>query len=192
LTTMRASTANKRTFSLEGAARRELKAAGWKPEVGVGGTIWQSPKDRHWYDELRAISLPKEDVDPGVEKHEDTTEERRSGAGSDTCSWIRRDWSFRCVRRGRRLRARDLGFHELLKRPLDDPAQKLCVVDQDLLLQLLVRLTMMVSHRNTSSRDRLTWTPTILEDDSRSFLAAHQFTEFRDTTYRCVLKCHPL
>jgi len=62
---MRASTAKKRTFSLEGAARHELKAAGWKPEVGAGGTIWQSPKDRHWYDELRAISLLKEGTDPG-------------------------------------------------------------------------------------------------------------------------------
>jgi len=40
-------------------------AAGWKPEVGAGGTIWQNPKDRHWYDELRAISLLKEDADPG-------------------------------------------------------------------------------------------------------------------------------
>jgi hypothetical protein len=62
---MRASTANKRTFSLEGAARRELMAAGWNPEVGAGGTIWQNPKDRHWYDELRAICFLKEGADPG-------------------------------------------------------------------------------------------------------------------------------
>jgi hypothetical protein len=65
LMTMRASTTNRPAFSLEEAARRELEAAGWKPEVGAGGTIWQSPKDAHWYDELRAIALLKEDADPG-------------------------------------------------------------------------------------------------------------------------------
>jgi hypothetical protein len=65
LMTMRASTTDKRTFSLEERARRELQAAGWKLEVGAGGTIWQCPEDRHWYDELRAISLLKEGSDPG-------------------------------------------------------------------------------------------------------------------------------
>ena len=65
MTTIRASTANESASSLIGAAERELMAAGWKPEVGVGGTIWQSPKDRHWYNELRAISFLKEDADPG-------------------------------------------------------------------------------------------------------------------------------
>ena len=65
MTTMRASTANKPVSSVKGAAGRDLMAAGWKPEVGAGGTIWQSPEDGHWYDELRAISLLKEDADPG-------------------------------------------------------------------------------------------------------------------------------
>ena len=51
--------------SLKGAARRELKATRWKPEVGAGGTIWQSPRDGYWYDELRAIALLKEGADPG-------------------------------------------------------------------------------------------------------------------------------
>jgi hypothetical protein len=63
--TMKASTANESVASLQEAARRELQAAGWKPEAGAGGTIWQCPRDGHWYDELRAISLLKEDADPG-------------------------------------------------------------------------------------------------------------------------------
>jgi hypothetical protein len=55
----------KRALSLMGAARRELKASGWKPEVGKGGTIWQNPADACWYDELRALAILKEGVDPG-------------------------------------------------------------------------------------------------------------------------------
>jgi hypothetical protein len=66
LTMIRASIANEQVSSLTGAARRELKAAGWKPEAGAGGTIWQNPKDAHWYDELRAIALLKEGADPGI------------------------------------------------------------------------------------------------------------------------------
>jgi len=64
-TSNRASTAKTPAFSFSGAASSELKAAGWKPKVGVGGTIWQNPIDEHWYDELRAISLLREGLDLG-------------------------------------------------------------------------------------------------------------------------------
>jgi hypothetical protein len=63
--TTKASTSNKPAFSLKGRIRRELKAAGWKAEVGAGGTIWQNPADKCWYDELRAMALLKEGLDPG-------------------------------------------------------------------------------------------------------------------------------
>jgi hypothetical protein len=62
---MTTSTSNKRAFSLKGVMRRELKAAGWKADVGAGGTIWQNPADMYWYDELRAMALLKEGLDPG-------------------------------------------------------------------------------------------------------------------------------
>jgi hypothetical protein len=65
LAQMKASADDESASSVSGAAGRELQPAGWKPEVGEGGTIWQSPEDGHWYDELRAISLLKEDADPG-------------------------------------------------------------------------------------------------------------------------------
>jgi hypothetical protein len=61
----KASTANERAFPITAAARRELEAAGWKAEIGVGGAIWQNPQDAHWYDELRALVLLKEGLDPG-------------------------------------------------------------------------------------------------------------------------------
>lgn len=51
---------------IEGAVRSVLKAAGWKPEEGAGGTIWyNNPIDRHWYDEFRAMAILKEGADPG-------------------------------------------------------------------------------------------------------------------------------
>ena len=56
---------NRRSFSVEGAIERELKAAGWEAEVGTGGTIWRNPIDAHWYDELRAFALLKGGLDPG-------------------------------------------------------------------------------------------------------------------------------
>lgn len=65
MTAIGAPTAKKKAFSLKGAVRRELKAAGWEPEVGKGGTIWRNPTDAHWYDELRAIAILKGGVDPG-------------------------------------------------------------------------------------------------------------------------------
>jgi hypothetical protein len=46
----------------------------------------------------------------------------------------------------------DLGFQELLKRPLDDVAQEFWIVQQYLLHQLLVRPTMGVGHRDASLR----------------------------------------
>lgn len=61
----KASTANERAFSLKALARRELKAAGWKAEVGSGWTIWQNPADSCWYDDLRALAIIKEGCDPG-------------------------------------------------------------------------------------------------------------------------------
>ena len=61
----KASTSSKRAFSLKGMIRRELKAGGWKADVGAGGTIWQNPADGCWYDELRAMTLLKEGLDPG-------------------------------------------------------------------------------------------------------------------------------
>jgi hypothetical protein len=51
--------------AVEAATREVLKAAGWKPEEGAGGTIWRNPADRHWYDELRAMAILKGGVDPG-------------------------------------------------------------------------------------------------------------------------------
>lgn len=56
---------NRRALSVKGATRRELKAAGWEPEVGKGGTIWRNPIDAHWYDELRALAILKGGLDPG-------------------------------------------------------------------------------------------------------------------------------
>jgi hypothetical protein len=61
----KASTANERSFLITEAARRELEAAGWKVEIGMGGAIWQNPQDGYWYDELRALALLKEGLDPG-------------------------------------------------------------------------------------------------------------------------------
>jgi hypothetical protein len=61
----KASASNKPAFSLKGVIRRELKAGEWKAEVGAGGTIWQNPADGCWYDELRALALLKEGLDPG-------------------------------------------------------------------------------------------------------------------------------
>jgi hypothetical protein len=55
----------RQSFSVEGAEERELKAAGWEPEVGKGGTIWRNPIDAQWYDELRALALLKGGLDPG-------------------------------------------------------------------------------------------------------------------------------
>jgi hypothetical protein len=51
--------------AIEGAVRSALKAAGWEPEEGAGGTIWLNPIDRHWYDELRALAIQKAGLDPG-------------------------------------------------------------------------------------------------------------------------------
>jgi hypothetical protein len=51
--------------AIEGAVRGALKAAGWEPEEGAGGTIWLSPIDRHWYDELRALAIQRAGLDPG-------------------------------------------------------------------------------------------------------------------------------
>ena len=65
MTKAKASASNKPAFSLKGVMRRELKAGGWRADVGAGGTIWQNPADRHWYDELRAMALLKEGLDPG-------------------------------------------------------------------------------------------------------------------------------
>ena len=54
-----------RDFSLEGSTRRALKAAGWESDVGMGGTIWRNPTDAHWYDELKALAILTEGLDPG-------------------------------------------------------------------------------------------------------------------------------
>jgi hypothetical protein len=66
LTKTRAAKANQeREGSLKEAIKRELEGAGWKLEVGAGGTICQNPKDAHWYDELRALAILKEGLEPG-------------------------------------------------------------------------------------------------------------------------------
>ena len=51
--------------AIEGTVRGALKAAGWEPEEGAGGTIWLNPIDRHLYDELRALAIQKAVLDPG-------------------------------------------------------------------------------------------------------------------------------
>lgn len=56
---------NRRALSVEEVVNSELKAAGWEPEAGKGGTIWCSPVDAHWYDELRALAFLKGGLDPG-------------------------------------------------------------------------------------------------------------------------------
>jgi hypothetical protein len=57
---------NRPAMSAKGAARRDLKAAGWEAEVGKGGTIWRNPIDAHWYDDLRALAILRgEGLDPG-------------------------------------------------------------------------------------------------------------------------------
>jgi hypothetical protein len=68
MATLEASAGNERAAvpaAIEGAVRSALKAAGWEPEVGAGGTIWLNPTDRHWYDELRALAIQKAGLDPG-------------------------------------------------------------------------------------------------------------------------------
>jgi hypothetical protein len=62
-----APTGKQRAFydAIEAAARDVLNAAGWKPEERAGVTIWRSPIDRHWYDELRALAILKGGADPG-------------------------------------------------------------------------------------------------------------------------------
>jgi hypothetical protein len=55
----------RQAFSLKGSTRRALKAAGWEPDVGRGGTIWRNPIDGHWYDELRALTILRGGLDPG-------------------------------------------------------------------------------------------------------------------------------
>jgi hypothetical protein len=56
---------NRQAMSAKGAARRDLKAAGWEAEVGKGGTIWRNPIDAHWYDDLRALAILRGGLDPG-------------------------------------------------------------------------------------------------------------------------------
>ena len=51
--------------AIEDAVRSALRAAGWEPEEGAGGTIWRNPINRHWYDELRAMAIQKAGGDPG-------------------------------------------------------------------------------------------------------------------------------
>jgi hypothetical protein len=65
VTASRAPSVKKQAFSLKGATRRKLKAAGWEAEVGKGGTIWRNPNDVHWYDELRAVAILAGGLDPG-------------------------------------------------------------------------------------------------------------------------------
>ncbi len=44
-----------------------LDSAGWEPEEGEGGTIWRNPSDGCWYDELRALAILREGIDPGAQ-----------------------------------------------------------------------------------------------------------------------------
>jgi hypothetical protein len=45
--------------------RRSLEEAGWEPDDGEGGTIWRHPEDGKWYEQERAVQLPKGGEDVG-------------------------------------------------------------------------------------------------------------------------------
>jgi len=60
-----APTTKRQASSVEEAVKHELKSDGWEPKVGKGGTIWRNPIEAHRYDELRALAILKEGLDPG-------------------------------------------------------------------------------------------------------------------------------
>jgi len=83
-----------------------------------------------------------------------------------------------------------LCLKDLLHHPLDDLTQEVGIVEQNLLHQLRVQPTMIFGHRHSVSIGCLR-TPTILEDDGLSFLAAHQFTELYGHNLREPLRIQP-
>jgi hypothetical protein len=65
LTAIETPTVRTQASDLLSEARCELESTGWKPEEGNGGTIWRNPNEVHWYDELQALAIFKEGLDPG-------------------------------------------------------------------------------------------------------------------------------